>query len=124
LWRRRCLSYQLKIGVAECSKTWFVNYGLAVLWVEIGDDIMARLAADQKSAHGTVRSYAHSGEVVLRPKSLARRDGGKIGTMAWYYLSTRRGSRGEQGSCMLLPLTLTSIEDGKLGIPEGEEEAL
>src|SRR5690349_2347055 len=54
-----------EIGGVEGALAWLVDHGLALDRVELGDDVVARFAADQDAAHGARRADAHAGRAAL-----------------------------------------------------------
>ena len=76
----RLRSMQLEVGRVERALAGLVDHRLAVERIELGDDVVAGLAADQDAAHRPGVADAHRGRAAL---DLGRRRIGEIRAVAF-----------------------------------------
>ncbi len=79
----------LKVRVRKRALARLVQHDLARHRVQLGDGVVAALAADQEAAEGAGGVDAEGGGVVAGAEEFAGGEGGEVGGVAW-----REGGRG------------------------------
>ena len=79
--------HQVEVGLVERALAGLVDHGLAVDGVELGDDVVAGLAANENAAHGALVADAHGRRAAL---DLGARCVRQIGAMTFTRVDDRQ----------------------------------